>query len=347
MRMFKELQKTWNDEVKRHQLMESLQVCFVAVVWIALFALVLIVQGCAEKPKEAVRPENLKDMEIKEPTTLSSSEYLIVNRLIFARGGRLITNGLDLRIEANEIISDEGVIEPFGLDNAAPPGQAGLSGGNISVKSKSGRGALFIYGRGQNGGAGVNGLPGVVGKPGQDGKGGLTTCKHVDVLCTCAGIATDLREQMKGNIFLALFAQQQWIMHRARHRCISETGDGYPGKQGSTGTAGGNGGKGGDSARILVEIENPSSLQVKAYPLPGQGGIGGSGGPGGDGGRGGAPGNHTLDWFENCREAAAGPKGAPGDRGLPGLTEVSGSNQPLCIKLGTTSFGDCEKFNAQ
>jgi hypothetical protein len=344
MPKFKNVKQKWNDEIRRLQVVESLQVCFVAVVWIMLFVLVLALQGCAEKPKP-VLPETLKDLEIKEPTTLSSSEYLIVNRLIFARGGRLITSGLDLRIEANEIISDDGVIEPFGSDSTAPAGQPGAGGGNISVKAKTGRGTLFIYGRGQNGGPGLNGRPGEVGKPGQDGKGGLSTHMQVDALCTCAGIASSLREQLKVGFPMSLVAYQHWIAHKMIHRCFSETGDGYPGKQGGVGGSGGNGGKGGDSARIVVAIEDPTSLQVKAYPIPGQGGAGGSGGPGGDGGRGGAPGNHTLDWFENCRVAAAGPKGASGDRGLPGLAEVSGSTQPLCMKLGTTTFGDCEQFS--
>ena len=90
-----------------------------------------------------------------------------------------------------------------------------------------------------------------------------------------------------------------------------------------------------------------SALQIKAYPIPGQGGTGGSGGQGGDGGRGGAPGDHNLDYFGNCRDASAGPKGASGDRGQPGGSGLSGDTLPQCVKLGNTEFGDCDKFKSE
>lgn len=159
MRMLSSLKKKWKDEFERHHMTDTLQVYFVAFVWIVLFVILFSTQGCAEKPQENSqgkapdKTEALKDLVIQEPTKFPSSQYLVVNRLIFARDGRLITQGADLRIEANEILSDEGVIEPFGADVAALPGMPGRSGGNITIKAKSGRGTLYVYGRGQNGGA--------------------------------------------------------------------------------------------------------------------------------------------------------------------------------------------------
>ena len=350
MRRLSLLKKKWSDEFERHHMMDTLQVYFVAFVWIVLFAIMFSTQGCAEKTQDKApeKSEDLKDLVIQEPTKFPSSRYLVVNRLIFAREGRLITQGADLKIEANEILSDEGVIEPFGTDGAALPGMPGRNGGNITIKAKSGRGTLYIYGRGQNGGPGTNGLSGVTGKPGKQGKYALGTHEKVDVVCNCGNIAHDLKYRIEhSGIFDVIFAQQQFMMQRMMHRCISETGDGLPGEQGSGGNNGGNGGRGGDSARVYVELENASALQIKAYSNPGQGGAGGSGGQGGDGGRGGAPGDHNLDYFGNCRDAAQGPNGVRGDKGQPGRQGGSGNTLPMCIKLGTTTFGDCEKFNAQ
>ncbi len=350
MRMFNSFRKKWNDEFERHHMTDTLQVYFVAFVWIVVFVILFSTQGCAEKPEDkvAAKTENLQDLVIQEATKLPSSQYLAVNRLVFARGGRMITQGTDLRIEANEVLSDDGVIEPFGTDSIGMPGTPGRSGGNITIRAKSGRGTLFIYGRGQNGGPGINGLPGVTGKPGQPGKYALSTHEKVDVVCNCGNLARNLKQQIKnGNIFEVIFAQQQFLMQRMMHRCISETGDGLPGQQGTIGSNGGNGGAGGDSASVYVELENASGLQIKAYPIPGQGGAGGAGGQGGDGGRGGAPGDHNLDYFGNCRDAAQGPNGSRGDKGQPGLQGGSGNALPMCIKLGSTAFGDCDKFNSK
>jgi hypothetical protein len=348
MRALNSLRKKWSNPVEQRRLMDTLQVSFVALVWFVVFALVLATQGCAKKEEAQPKATHIKDLIIQEPTAFSSAQYLVVNRLILSRDGRIVTNGSDLRIEANEIISDEGVIEPFAEDTFAVPGTAGKNGGHIYITAKTGRGTLYIYGRGQNGGHGVDGFPGGIGKAGKEGRIAMGTHEKADVVCNCGHTAWKLKKDLASdNLFLQMIAFQQFLAHKMMHRCISEPGDGAPGEQGGAGASGGDGGRGGDSARIYVAVDDASTLQIKAYPIPGKGGTGGSGGRGGDGGRGGAPGNHNLDHFGNCRDAAYGPKGAPGDRGQPGQPAAAGNALPMCIKLGSTGFGDCDEFKTK
>ncbi len=348
MRRFKSFGNGRYDEQDQRPLFQALQIYIVAFVWVIVLIIVFSTQGCAEKPKEVSRPKNaeLKDLVIQQPTKISASDFHVVNRLIFAKGGRLETEGADLRIEANEIISDDGIIESFSADSTALPGKVGRNGGNIKITAKSGRGTLFIYGRGQNGGAGVSGAAGFTGKTGAAGGNAYATHLNVDVVCDCDRLANEIRQRIKNSGFVeVIFGNQQLYIQHLGHRCIQETGDGLPGEVGGAGSPGGDGGWGGDSARLYVELENPSSLQIKAYLNPGQGGAGGTGGQGGEGGRGGAPGNHNLDYFGNCRGATQGPNGPHGERGKAGRGQVPGNTHPMCLKLGSTSVGECEKFN--
>jgi hypothetical protein len=194
-------------------------------------------------------------------------------------------------------------------------------------------------------GLGVIGSPG---KPGKDGKPAIGTHEKGNLLCHCGHFAWDLKYKIKnGNFIEQVIARQQFLMNQMMHRCISEAGNGYVGEQGGAGGKGSDGAKGGDSARIYVSVSEPSLLQVKAYPSPGIGGTGGSGGRGGDGGKGGAAGNHDLDYFENCPAASSGPLGVNGEKGQPGDQGLVGQLLPMCIRLGNSVFGDCDKFQNQ
>jgi hypothetical protein len=122
-----------------------------------------------------------KDFEVRDQEVLPSQKITGFNRLFFYRGSRLSTAGLDLSIDVNEIISDAGVIETFPEKQAALVGALGRSGGNISIKAKTGKGLLYVFGRGENGGAGAEGKVGAPGKSGRQGRGGLTTHEKVEI----------------------------------------------------------------------------------------------------------------------------------------------------------------------
>jgi hypothetical protein len=434
MRTSKEIRDKWN-QIQRHSLADTLQVCFVAVIWIGLFGLLFLTQGCAPKPRVGtgnpltaeiaagekantysvhlrwdVNQEpsfwlvhrkregqigdseqiasvqgncrNADDTSAQSGTTytyylgaVNADHYLLTtkltvtipkdfevtgamkppleglvgfNRLIFLPGSRLVTDGADLKVEVNEILSEEGVIETFPTDNKSAFGKPGRNGGEISVKAKIGKGILHIFGRGQTGGDGVMGKPGFTGRRGFPGYPATATHGDLQRPCECGAIAEALKKEMGNPVLAALSgAGMQFFLLRANHHCLKEATPGIDGFEGGPGWDGEKGSRGGDSSRIYLEVENTSELLVKAYPIPGQGGTGGSGGQGGEGGPGGSPGNHERDPFGNCQETpwgAVGQKGAQGQRGLSGS---AGATLPMCSKLGTTRFGDCDQFKSE
>ncbi len=270
----------------------------------------------------------------------SDREIKGFNRLFFRAGSRIDMNGNGLQIEVNEVISDGGVVQSFPENQTAGYGAAGRSGGEIVVKAKTGKGTLFVYGRGENGGPGVPGKVGGPGKKGQAGRSGLATHETVNVVCNCGPRSRELREQARQGNPLAMF---QYVVERNRHRCISQTGDGAPGEIGGPGGDGGAGGRGGDSGKVSVEISDPTLLQVKAHLVPGKGGTGGTPGEGGAGGAGGNPGDKDLDYYDVCRNGVPGPTGPQGPRGRSGSRGEDGKELGLCLKLGLVNIGDCDK----
>ncbi len=280
-----------------------------------------------------------KDMAVKEQVVISKVDG--IGRLFLSSTARLTTEGKDTVIAVDEIISENGIIESFSEGTQAPIGESGRSGGNITIKAKRGRGNLIIHARGESGGVGIPGANGVNGKKGQAGGYGLGTHEVVNVVCNCGHRAHELREGMKqGNIFAHLHFQ----MERSRHRCITQPTDGQQGQPGTAGAPGSHGGKGGNSARVYVELEDPSQLQVNVFTIPGKSGAGGAGGIGGKGGPGGDPGSTSLDFFSNCREPRAGASGQGGVNGKPGLPGMTGTEEPICLRLGGQSSPDCHKF---
>ncbi|MBI4402809.1 MAG: hypothetical protein HY537_01530, partial [Deltaproteobacteria bacterium] len=77
------------------------------------------------------------------------------------------------------------------------------------------------------------------------------------------------------------------------------------GGNGGDGEKGKDGARGGNSARVLVEIEDPTNVRIRPWALPGHGGL--AGGP----------------------YASTGPKG---------------NEEAVCLRLGTAVFGDCIAF---
>lgn len=83
---------------------------------------------------------------------------------------------------------------------------------------------------------------------------------------------------------------------------FSEGGNGGNGEKGKPGA------NGGDSGQVLVEIDDPTGIQIHPFALPGQGG---------------APGEGSTE--------GSGSVGQPG---------------PMCFKLGSGIVGDCDAFSS-
>jgi hypothetical protein len=280
-----------------------------------------------------------KDMVVKDRQVISGVNG--IGRLFLSSTARLVTEGKDAVIAVDEIISENGAIESFSEGAQAPNGQNGRNGGPITIKVKRGRGNLIVHARGEAGGAGVPGANGVNGRKGQAGGYALSTHHSVNVVCGCEHRARELRQAIKQGNF---FAMLQFKGEQNRHRCITQPTDGHQGEAGTAGAPGSHGGRGGNSARVYVELEDPSQLQVNVFSIPGKGGVGGPGGVGGKGGPGGDPGSTALDFYSNCREPRPGAAGANGVNGKPGLNGVSGTDEPICLRLGSSKSPDCNKF---
>lgn len=280
-----------------------------------------------------------KDMALNERLVIS--EVIGIGRLFLSPAARLVSEGKDVVIAVDEIVSENGVVEPFSEGAQAPIGESGRNGGSITIKAKRGRGNFIIHARGEAGGAGIPGANGVNGKKGQAGRYALGTHEQVNVVCNCGHRSHELREAIQQGNFFARF---QFMSEQMRHRCISEPTDGNQGEPGTAGAPGSHGGKGGNSARVYIELEDPSQMQVNVFVMPGKGGTGGLGGVAGKGGPGGDAGSTSLDFYSNCREPRPGPAGQNGVNGKQGLPGVSGTEEPFCLRLGGQKSPDCNKF---
>ena len=216
---------------------------------------------------------------------------LTVKELKLINGGKIVTNGNVLHIEADRITSDKGQIVSFLPNNRRPPdspdaGKAGAHGGEVRITAQKLIGQLEIDLSGQNGGLGARGSDGTPGAPGARGSNG------VDGFLQCLHGGGD----------------------------GGPGGNGLPGQPGAPGGAGGNGG-----ALILVgEAARTLSRNIVFSTRPGEAGSGGSGGTGGAGGRGGEGGSGSV----SCGGGHGGPNGQSGPNGAPGASGSTGKSGP-------------------
>jgi hypothetical protein len=221
---------------------------------------------------------------------------LAVNLLRLKNGARIITNGNNLNLQANQVAVEEGGVYSFLPEDLTPhdadagvPGRKGFDGGTLRLVSLTRvNGPLRVNLAGQNGqrgGPGSPGAPGGAGARGSNGVDGFLNCKSGG----------------------------------------GDGGVGLPGGQGLPGAAGGDGGRGGTlsaSAVLMRDIE---------FTLPGgKGGLGGAGGAGGAGGPGGEGGSGTV----HCgggHGGQQGPGGPPGNPGAKGNDGQDGPKSPIVI----------------
>lgn len=253
-------------------------------------------------------------------------------RLFFKNKARMTWQGEKLEIFAEEIISEDAVLESFSADQkSAPNGLAGKAGGELVVRAKKLRGSLFIRADGQNGGVGLQGAQGNTGEKGTSGPKTFLYWGSLEKLPTTAVYS------FKGYWFY----------------CDPPRPAGTVGGTGSVGFIGESGGSGGNSSKVLVEIEDTAKGDLFFTNKPGTGGEGGSGGLGGQGGEGGWSGE--IDWtthasampqgadlslFYQC-DSKQGSQGPQGPQGAQGPKGEEGYQAPFCLKLGKSQMGNC------
>ena len=223
------------------------------------------------KRQEVRNPSSLQDMLTNLPSLevdggtlviepdISGSTTILASKVTLRNGGKIVTHGFDLVINANEFTADKAEIIAFPLEEAIPPaapGRAGRSGSSAGT-------VLLNFGdvgqlleltvtlngeHGQNGGPGLAGSMGIPGPPGEPDHGNFSP---FGINCS---------------------------------RQASDGGAGGRGAPGGTGGRGGDGGKGG--YLILQGAIAKRRLDIKFFASGGEPGVGGPGGPGGSGGPG-------------------------------------------------------------
>lgn len=263
-------------------------------------------------------------------------------RLFLQKGAKINTEGLSLKIEVEELISDEATILSFPRNdsNASPTGR---SGGRIEIVAPSARGMLRIIGNGENGRTGWSGnygVPGKAGIKGQSGKWGM----NPELYAPQANISHNFLESVRLFMERENFPPEspRWKDMLANIRefvCAVTPTDGTVGENGSDGGNGATGGRGGDSAEIFIKIKDDADLNIYYEAEPGLGGLGGHGGLAGKGGLGGDGGD--LDRGHLCTPAKQGPSGLSGKDGLQGRVGENGTRKSVCISTMNRKEGDC------
>jgi len=241
-----------------------------------------------------------KQFSLPVPRILSQQIALHYDRLVLKSGAQFITQGLNLRLEIDELISDNGVIQTFPDDQRAPVGQEGRSGGHLELVVGHATGKFNVKMLGEQGGEGIPGKDPDESLRGPKGPNGNNV-----IICNVGGNIT--------GIFIC-----------------KQPSSGGAGGQGLPGFPGGIGFKGGDSGTALIKIASTDDgFELHTERKSGAGGIGGLGGAGGLGGFGGDPGDKK--WLNVI--VTTGPQGPQGPRGPTGNKGLDGYQEKICKEI--------------
>lgn len=222
------------------------------------------------------------------------AENISVSKMVLKNGAKIVTNGVNLIVNASEFEWDNASIVSFddrisgnGIDRLS-----GRSGGTVLLNAidVNPRSLLTVDLSGQPG------EPGQEGAPGSPGAQGLNGEPALEELLNC-------RRSGK---------------------------PGSPGGQGGPGGPGGRGGDGGNGGYLV--LRGPISAfraEILFTSNGGQGGAGGHGGRGGPGGRGGRGGNGS----HFCSGGKDGPSGSDGVDGPPGSNGAIGEPGSIRAEL--------------
>lgn len=285
-------------------------------------------------------PKNLGQVEFTVPKDLviekswtppaNVTEYHLkqYNRIFLYDNSVLTTNGVNLKIQAKELISYNATIQAFPRHQRAALDQHGRSGGHIEINVAKAVGNLNFYLNGEDGGNGSQGADPddkLKGRKGNPGLPGQWDSGH--------------------------FVQSKYSRDYFQHSCIRNPTYGEQGKQGERGYSGLPGKNGGSSASLDLIISDHREFKEYIEKAPGDKGFGGQGGQGGAPGDQGDPGslkrnNEVIDnhlhVYSDCStiEGLVVKVGSIGDRGFPGSDGLPGTAQRVCIKKGE-SPQDC------
>lgn len=233
--------------------------------------------------------------ELKLETNSLYQQIVKYDRLVLKSGASFVTQGSNVTLEINELVSEDGTIATFKEGSVAAVGAAGRHGGKIEILVGRATGKLHVELRGENGGAGAPGkapdsnLRGAAGYPGDKPYG---------------------------------------VNEEGGYQRFVDGTVGDVGGPGQTGYPGQSGFAGGNSGSAVVQIAEGSNFAIEFAKFAGLGGAPGAGGAGGEGGDGGL-GGYMANGKERMPNGARGPQGAQGPAGQTG---AQGTLEPACLK---------------
>lgn len=258
-----------------------------------------------------------RDLQVAEVRKLDQDTVLKYNRIFFYNGGKFVTNGYNLSIEAKKLIfvekvkegSKETFFESAHVITHYPDtfldGEIRRENSKINIDADYAEGELVLM---------------MIGPHGRNGKNG-------NVLAQERGLSLSVRDAAlagaKGNDGVGLISGRPCmrgmegmdiVCEQPRPFCSVQPTSGLPGKKGAQGLKGEPGEDGGDTGSVYFKVADHSKFKVLIYSRPGKPGAPGPGGDGFLGGAGGQPGAAP----EGCVAASAGPNGPNGDKGPNG-----------------------------
>ncbi|GIL17055.1 MAG: hypothetical protein BroJett040_08060 [Oligoflexia bacterium] len=247
----------------------------------------------------------------------NEDQKINIKRLFLNTDISLKTNGHNIQIMTEELISNKGLIETFTEGAKADASSSGKGAGELILKAKSAIGQLKIVMRGQNGGDGFKGQS----YTSRAADGAPPTEGAVDCVCPRCPLS-EIRKLI-----------QAYEIQPMACFCETTGSNGGNGAGGAKGYQGGPAGNGGDSGKLYVEINDGSAFllqtdfKVGAPGLPGEGG---------DGQPGGIAQGHKTKCSGNI--GSNGPTGPKGDAGPAGSYGEKGI---ICVYIATEGKNDC------
>jgi hypothetical protein len=234
---------------------------------------------------------------------LSLSDSSAIETLVLDSDAVLVTDGKNVNLTMNELVSNGGKIVTFDETPYAPrPNETGKSGGVINIATQKALGTLTFE---------LRGLP-----------AGIQTATQSNQFSTPP-------ENPANN-------------GRRNSQCKPNQGNGRQGPQGYPGHQGHKGLQGGDAGLLFFRSFGENTLKMTVKPIPGAGGVGGQGGAGGQGGPAGIGGSWSAQGAggkcPDGPQGAPGIQGVPGETGPAGNIPKSSVNYEF-----ESSFSDVDK----
>lgn len=262
-----------------------------------------------EKTVQVLKISLPRDVIISGKVDAKDFDFSNVARLYFMKDSVITSHGEDLKIQAKELIAEDGSrIETFPKGAVGFNDKPARAGGEIEITATDASGSLEVNLRGENGGRWTTEPQSLANNESYRGSKGA-----------------------KGSPGATISIPRFNVI------CAKPPGDGGPGSDGKSGLAGFGGINGGDSGHLDVNIRHGGGFKISHHREPGIGGQGSIGGVGGPGGLGGDPGERLLF----CPEAKRGPNGNIGHRGPNGGDGTSGNPGHVCLKLSESEGTIC------